>query len=71
MTADGFIKLGFWSQLVLLLLVDWGTLASFARGHGSWPHYIGFAVVNLILLYLTWIVWGWLSDKKPPEDPLS
>ena len=29
MTGDSFIKLGFWSQLVLLALVDWGSIRAF------------------------------------------
>ena len=61
MTADGFIKLGFWSQLVLLGLVDWGSLVAFSKVDVGWYHYAGFALVNIILLGATWRVWQWLK----------
>ena len=63
MTTDRFIAWGFWSQLVLLALVDWGTLSSFSRGEGSWIHYVGFAVVNAVLLALTYLVWRWMRQR--------
>ena len=64
MTGDDFIKLGFWSQLLLLALVDWGTLLAFARGGVPWYHYVGFAAVNVILLGASWSMWGWLRQKR-------
>ncbi|HCP45631.1 MAG TPA: hypothetical protein DIU15_06300 [Deltaproteobacteria bacterium] len=64
MTGDDFIKLGFWSQLLLLVLVDWGTLLAFARGGVPWYHYVGFAAVNVILLGAAWRMWGWLRQKR-------
>ena len=69
--TDRFIAAGFWSQLILLVLVDWGSLASFMRGDGSWPHYVGFVIVNVVLLYSTWTVWGWMRNiqrNTPPEN---
>jgi hypothetical protein len=69
MTGDQFIKVGFWSQLVLLFLVDWGTLAAFARGGVPWYHYVGFVIVNVFLLWLTFVLWLWLRDKK--GEPLN
>jgi hypothetical protein len=62
--GDKFIKLGFWSQLVLLLLVDWGSLAAFAKYDVAWYHYVGFAVVNISLLWATWVMWGWLKPQR-------
>lgn len=71
--TDKFIAAGFWSQLILLILVDWGSIASFLRGDGAWYHYIAFVVVNVVLLTATWRVWGWMqtaretTDEDPPE----
>ena len=69
MTTDGFIKLGFWSQLILLVLVDWGTLVAFSRGAGSTLHYVGFGLVNAVLLFATWMCWRWLKPQKSPHEP--
>ena len=62
--GDKFIKLGFWSQLVLLILVDWGSILAFARHDVVWYHYVGFAVVNVVLLWATWLMWAWLKPQK-------
>ncbi len=62
--TDKFIATGFWSQLILLILVDWGSLASFMRGDGAWYHYIAFVVVNVVLLTATWKVWGWMVVNR-------
>ena len=65
MTGDGFIKLGFWSQLALLVLVDWGTLAAMqAEPHVPWYHYVGFVLVNMVLLGATWKMWTWLAPRR-------
>ena len=67
MTGDDFIKLGYWSQLVLLGLVDWGTIAAFMDGQGSMLHYIGFGVMNVVLLVVWWVAWKrWLRDARTP-----
>ena len=63
-TGDAVIKAGFWSQLVLLFLVDWGTLAAFARHDVPWYHYAGFALVNGVLLGATALLWRWLSVQR-------
>ncbi|HEY3233630.1 MAG TPA: hypothetical protein VGJ84_02870 [Polyangiaceae bacterium] len=63
--ADAFCKAGFWVQLVLLVLVDWGTLAAFRRYPVPVYHYVGFAVVNLVLLSTTFVIWSWLRDAQP------
>ena len=65
---DQFIKLGFWSQLILLVLVDWGSLASFAKETPPWYHYVGFAVVNIVLILSTAWMWKWLHPQRT-EDP--
>ena len=64
MTGDDFIKLGFWSQLVLLALIDWGTVAAFIREDVPWYHYVGFAVVNVVLLALTWKIGRWMRPAQ-------
>ena len=68
-TGEGFRKSGFWSQLVLLGLIDWATIHAFQheKGHVAWYHYVGFALVNVLLLWLTWIVWRWLKPQKSPS----
>ena len=71
MTGDDFIKLGFWSQLVLLGLVDWASILAFQAGEGTWYHYIGFGLVNAVLLGAAWFMWGWLKEKRSPIGPLS
>jgi hypothetical protein len=65
--GDKFIKLGFWSQLVLLALIDWGTIVAFTKTDVAWYHYIGFTVVNIVLLWLTWIMWKWLRPQHEPR----
>jgi hypothetical protein len=67
MNVDVFIKLGFWCQLVLLFLVDWGTLVSFTKGPVPWYHYVGFCVVNATLLYITYKTWGWLRHQRTSD----
>ncbi len=69
MNVDTWIRIGFWSQLVLLFLVDWGTVLAFSRMEVAFGHYLGFAVVNVILLSLAWHMWGWLKTKRsgPPK----
>jgi len=69
LTADKVIKTGFWLQLVLLGLIDWGTLVAFSRQTVPWYHYVGFTVVNLILLSLTVVMWRWLRPQR--SRPLS
>ena len=66
--TDKFIATGFWSQLILLVLVDWGSLHAFYKGHGIWYHYIGFALVNIILLYSTYVVWGWMKKAAAENE---
>ena len=65
--ADVLIWAGFWSQLVLLFLVDWGTLAAFASQRVSAIHYVGFAVVNGVLLGATAVTWRWLRVQRSPS----
>jgi len=67
--GDTFIKIGFWSQLILLALVDWGSILAFSRGGVAWYHYLGFALVNGGLLWLTWVMWKWLKPQKAPPLP--
>jgi len=72
MRGDDFIKLGFWSQLILLALIDWGTIIAFASDPVvPWYHYAGFGLVNLILLWATWVMWVWLKPQrsKEPDAP--
>jgi len=49
---------------VLLFLVDWGTIIALSKDGGPWYHYVGFVVVNTVLLYATWLVWKWLKPAK-------
>jgi hypothetical protein len=69
--GDKFIKLGFWSQLILLILVDWGSIQAFATQDVAWYHYVGFIVVNVILLWMTWLMWVWLKPQKTTEFRLQ
>ena len=64
MTGDKFIKWGFWCQLILLAIIDWGSISAFINQEVAWYHYIGFALVNIVLLGLTWVLWGWMRDKS-------
>jgi len=77
MTGDDFIKAGFWAQLTLLFLVDWGSWLAFQNAdHVPWYHYVGFVTVNVVLLWSTWLVWKWLKPQRsigveeetPPEE---
>ena len=64
LTADRVIKTGFWTQLVLLALVDWGTIHAFSRNEVPWYHYLGFGLVNVVLIALTVVMWRWLRGQK-------
>ena len=64
MSGDDFIKLGFWSQLVLLVIVDWGTLIAFFNEPVPWYHYVGFVTVNAVLLLATYKMWRWLKPQR-------
>lgn len=74
MTGDDFIKTGFWAQLTLLFLVDWGSWMAFqSADHVPWYHWVGIITVNVVLLSATWFVWKWLKPQKSldtskPED---
>lgn len=69
LTADRFIKAGFWSQLVLLALIDWASLESLLRGDMPWYHVVGFVVVNVVLLGLTGYMWRWLKPARSRSQP--
>jgi hypothetical protein len=73
MTGDQFIKLGFWSQLILLAIIDWGTIVAFGKEDVAWYHYAGFAIVNGVLLWLTWVLWRWMRHKRglPTADAVE
>ena len=62
--ADKFVKAGFWSQLVLLGLLDWASIAAFRRGGVAWYHFVGFALVNIVLLMATALMWNWMRDQR-------
>ena len=64
MTGEGVRKAGFWMQLVLLALVDWGTLVAFSQQHVHAIHYVGFVVVNVALLAATFVIWRWLRHAR-------
>jgi hypothetical protein len=65
LTTDGFIKAGFWSQVSLLFLVDWGALYVFRHTEDMpWYHWVGFTMMNVILIYATWVMWQWLAPQK-------
>ena len=68
MTADGLIKAGFWTQLVLLALMDWASISAFMTQDVAWYHYAGFVVVNTVLLALTAIMWKWLKPQRKGAD---
>ena len=61
---DKFIAVGFWSQVVLLFLVDWGSLAAFRRHGAPWYHLVGFAVVNVVLIFSTALMWTWMRRAR-------
>jgi len=69
-TADSFIKLGFWSQILFLGLVDWGTLVAFSNEPPAWQHWLAFGVVNVVLLATAVVVWRWLRERRslPPDQ---
>ena len=65
LTTDGFIKAGFWSQVSLLFLVDWAALYVFHHTEDMpWYHWVGFTVMNVILIYATWVMWKWLAPQQ-------
>ena len=71
MSGDDFIKLGFWAQLVILVLVDWGSILAFLNEPTPWYHYVGFTVVNVVLLGITWKTWGITRARRRTRSSLS
>jgi len=77
------IQLGFWSQIVLLGLVDWGTLywwnkdwsprgsdPSVVVTHGiPWYHVVGLVVMNVVLLTSAAFTWRYLSRQRFHATP--
>jgi hypothetical protein len=64
LTADRFIAAGFWSQLVLLFLLDWGTLVAFSRQGARWFEVAGFVLVNALLLVATALTWRFMRGSR-------
>ena len=70
--ADVLIGLGFWMQLVLLVLVDWGSLVAFREKAPPWYHVVGFVTVNVVLCaawiwaFMLWRRGGPRRGAKPP-----
>ncbi len=64
MTGEGFRMAGFWAQPLLLGLIDAATIAGFVRDGAPAYHYVGFAIVNIVLLAATFVVWRWLRDMR-------
>ena len=65
-TGEGFRKAGFWSQLVLLGLIDWASVYGFLREDVPAYHYVGFVIMNVALLALTVVMWRWLRAQRSP-----
>ena len=63
-TGERFRMAGFWCQLVLLGLIDAATLVGFSRGGVPIYHYVGFIILNAVLLVLTAIVWRSLRQMR-------
>lgn len=61
--------MGFWSQVVLLGLLDTASLMSFARERPPWYHLVGFAAVNIVLLLATALMWQWMRQHAAPPPP--
>ena len=60
-----FVEAGFWSQLVLLGLVDWGSVAAMRRTDGaSWPVVAGFVVMNALLLFAAVVMFRWMRQQS-------
>lgn len=68
-TADGVIKAGFFIQIMLLALVDVGTLYALAEQPSGWPHLFGLLAVNAVLLPIAAVVWRWLRLQARSEPP--
>lgn len=66
--ADRFIRLGFWSQLVLLGLLDWASLVAFRRHGAPWYHVVGFVLVNVVLLIASAFMWNWMRGAGDRGD---
>lgn len=68
--ADVMIQLGFWTQLVLLVLVNWGSLAAFARHGAPWYHVVGIVVVDASLLFASVVTFRFImrQGRRPPRD---
>ncbi len=59
-TAHTLIRMGFLTQLILLGLVDWGTIAALSSKGGPWYHVAGLVTLNAILLSASVFMWKWL-----------
>lgn len=64
--ADVMIQLGFWTQLVLLALVNWGSLTAFARHGAPWYHVVGIVVVDASLLLASVVTFRFIMRQGGP-----
>ncbi len=68
--GDWVRRMGFFSQLVFLLLVDWGSLHAFERDGAAWFHYAALIALNVVLLAAAFFVYRWLRTVREP-GPVS
>lgn len=59
-----FVEAGFWAQLVLLGLVDWGSLhAMRGAGGASLPVVAGFVALNAVLVTASVVMFRWMRQQ--------
>lgn len=63
-TTDGFIMLGFWSQVLVLILLDWGTIVAMRKEIVPWYHYVGFVLMNAACVWAIVKVYKWLQPHQ-------
>jgi hypothetical protein len=69
--ADMFIRWGLGFQIVFLVFLDWGTVAYMQRaGRIALWHVVGLAVVNLLLVGGTMLLWSWMRGCQRAEGSM-
>jgi hypothetical protein len=62
--ADKLIRVGFFAQILLLILLDWASLSAFRKEGVPWYHVVGFAVVNIVLIFAAALMWNWMKGRS-------
>lgn len=58
-----FVEAGFWSQLVLLGLVDWASISAMQSQGGTVGLWAGLLALNAVLLLVAFVMLRWMRRQ--------